>query len=307
MNVAEMVNELSLRLVDASSVNFTDTLKVRALNNAQNEVARRVRKQYLTELQVLETGKTATSGEYALSSLSYDVFGGAQGIIAVKINDGDWCTDITQKDLKKVENIFLTGSINNPLYYVYQNKIYVSNGQTSPSIDIYYLKSPADMGYKYDASALASPAATGFLGDANQNLSTADDTYNGALIYSVNQDSYHVVTDYVGTTRTFTVSPAADSNFGDDEIYFVTMPWDDLDIAPATSDADMHIETCELNEALHNPIVDIAEAECWSVDANRAQYEAAMARAKVYIDTLNARYQEAAGIGTKGARRGTEA
>jgi len=98
MNVAEMVDSLGVRLADAAGTNFTDALKERVLNNAQKTGLPMVLKEYLTELQVIEESLTATSGVYALSSLTYSVYGGAQGIIKVKIHDGDYFHDITQKD-----------------------------------------------------------------------------------------------------------------------------------------------------------------------------------------------------------------
>jgi len=74
-------------------------------------------------------------------------------------------------------------------------------------------------------AALGAPAATGFVGDDGQGLSLVNDAYKGAVIYSVGYGSYHVVTAYVGASRTFTVSPAASGNFGASEtkeFYFVT-------------------------------------------------------------------------------------
>jgi len=196
--------------------------------------------------------------------------------------------------------MFLSRSGNNPLYYVYQNTIYVNNGQTNPSIDVYYLKAPADIKYKYDIGALAEAAGTGFIGDDGQNLSTKDDTYNGAVIRSTVQESFHVVTDYVGATRTFTVAPEADAVFEDDEIYFITSDFDTLSIGPSSSDADTVVETCQLNSALHLIVLDLAEAECWAIDAQPARQEAAVARAKLMAKALNERYVAASGIGTKG-------
>jgi len=303
MNVAEMINSLSVRLQDAAQVNFTDALLEQALNNAQKTALPTVLKEYLTELQWIQASLTATGGEYALSSLTYPVYGGAQGIVAVKIAGGDWCLDITQYDLKKIENMWLSGSINNPLYYVFQSKIYVTNGQTNPSIDVYYLKVPAEVRYKYDISEITIPVTTGFVGDDSQNLSSADDAYNGAVIKSTKQDSFHVVTAYSGVDRTFTVEPAAAVEFGDDEIYFITNDFDTLSIGPVIDDAAMDVETCQLNNALHVMTLDLAEAECWSIDAQPERQKAAEVRAAVIAKALNERYKRAAGIGTKGTNQ----
>ncbi len=301
MNVTEMVHTLSLRLEDAATINFTDAMKLQALNNGQVYAAHRLVKPYLTELQAVQESLTATSGEYAMSSLTYNVLGGEQGIVAVKINGGKWCTEISVKDLKKTENFYLAGTVNNPLYWVFNNIIYVSNGQTNPSIDVYYYKVPTDMIYKFDIGA--GTAKTAFLGDDNQNLSGIDTTYVGIVAYSVNQNSYHVVTAYVGATREFTVEPAAAVNWADDEIYFISNDFDLLAIEPSSSDADMEVETCALNKSLHELVVTLAEMECWQMDAQKNRADTADVIAKIIIDTLNGRYVEAEGIGTKGDYR----
>ena len=261
---------------------------------------RRLRDEYLTELQVIETGLTAAGGELSLGSLTYDVLRGAQGIKGVKLNGGDWCIKIDYMDVKKTENTFLAGSVENPLYYIFEDKIHVMSGQENPVIDVYYLKIPTDIFYKIDISADTTPSDTTFAGDPGQGLSSDDDAYNGAPIYSVNQDSYHVVTDYAGATRTFTVEPAASSNFGDDEIYFVTNDYDPLDIGPSATSTSEKVETCELNESLHELVITLAEAECWAMDAQLDRKDAAMQNAELIIKTLNDRYREAEGIGTKG-------
>lgn len=303
MNSTEMVNIEGLRLEDEKGSNFTDDTKLSALNNAQTNLAHKLKKPYLTELQEVEDSLTATSGEYALSSLNFDVLGGGQGILRVKINGGKYCTEIDRKDLKAMENFYTAGSINNPMYYVFENKIHISNGQTNPTIDVYYYKVPTDMIYVADISALGAPADTGFIGDDSQGLSAVDDTYNGIVVYSVNQESYHVVTDYVGETRTFTVSPAADANFGDDEITFIANEFDNLSIKPSSTDASLKVVTCDLNPSLHSLVIDIAEAECWAMDAEIDRKNAATQMADLVVTTLNDQYVEAEGIGTDGVYR----
>lgn len=300
MNAVMMDNSLGLRLESPDGNDFTSSMKMKTLNNAQSYLAQKLNKEYLTELQVADETKTATAGVYTLSSLTYDVLGGAQGILAVKINDGKWCTRHDLSEIKDTENFYLAGSENNPLYYVYKDQIYVTNGQTNPVIDIYYLKNPTTMEGVYDISALGSPATTGFLGDDSQYLSAIDDTYNGALVHSINQDSYHVVTDYTGATRTFVISPAADANFGDDEIEFITHDFDTLSIGPSATDADAYVETCVLNKSLHELVVTLAEAECWAMDAQLDRKDAAVTQAELIIKTLNDRVEKRKGMGTKG-------
>ena len=59
---------------------------------------------------------------------------------------------------------------------------------------------------------------------------------------------------------------------------------------------------CELNVAMHEIIVDLAESQLWKMDAKVDRAGAAFGNAKAQIDALNARYPAEApsGIGTKG-------
>ena len=59
---------------------------------------------------------------------------------------------------------------------------------------------------------------------------------------------------------------------------------------------------CELNIALHEIVVDLAESQLWKMDAKVDRAGAAFGNAKAQIDALNARYPAEApsGIGTKG-------
>lgn len=307
MNVTDMMNVLSLRLEDASNTTFPEAAKLKALNNAQNRLVHQLHNGYLTELQVLQTSLTATSGEYAMSSLNFDVLKGDQGILKVKINGDLYCTRIGIQQLKTQENQYYKGSVKNPVYWVFKSTIYVSNGQTNPSIDVYYLKTPTPLIHKVDISAHSTPSTTAFLGDTAQNLSADDDQYNGAVIYSVNQGSYHVVTAYdaVGAVpgtddRAFTVDPAAAANFGDDEIWFVTKNFDSLSIAPTATSTAEYVETSELNESLHETVITLAESELWAMDAQYNRKAAAQEMAHMMIDALNARYVAPSGIGTVG-------
>ena len=70
--------------------------------------------------------------------------------------------------------------------------------------------------------------------------------------------------------------------------------------APADIAADA-VE-CELNVAMHESVVDLAESQLWKMDAKVDRAGSAFGNAKAQIDALNARYPAEApsGIGTKG-------
>jgi hypothetical protein len=300
MNTAYMTQFLSLRLEDAKTTKFSPATLIKALNNGQDYLCQQIRKEYLSALQVIDAQKTATNGEYALSSLTYDVLHGSQGIRKVKIYGGQYCTRIDITERKKEENSYLSGSSNNPLYYVKDNKIYVSNGTTSPVIDIYYYKNPNPLMYYFTTTATSPAAKDTFIGDDNQGLSAIDDKYNGIPVYSVTQGSHHIVTDYVGTSRTFTVSPDATANFGTEIMYFIRRPeLDGYSVKPAATDADLYLETSELNFALQEVIMSLAEAQLWSMDSKIDRRTNAKAMAELVIETLNQSYIPPAGIGTR--------
>ena len=91
MNVQQMMSILSLRLEDAANLSFSDAMKVKALNNANNNICHKLHYNYLTELQILESDVDADSGYMAMSSLKYNVLRGSQGILKVKINGDLFC------------------------------------------------------------------------------------------------------------------------------------------------------------------------------------------------------------------------
>jgi len=297
MDVQTMIGQLGLRLEDADKVKFTDALKLDALNNAQLKVANFLHNAYLTELQVLKEDVTATAGkvEMTVANLDYGVLKGAEGILKVRIKDGLYCNMIDLDDLKRTENAYLAGTLQNPLAWVFQNHIYVSNGQTNPAIDVYFLKIPSTLRYKF-TSDQADDGASDVLFDGleGEGLSAVNDTYNGAVIYNITKGSYHVVTDYDGTKLMFTVEPAAAANFAEEEeMYFITHSFDLINL--------VGIE-CDLNEALIELVLEMAESACWSMDEKASRSADVEKKALGVIAVLNERYAPRAGIGTRGER-----
>ena len=290
MNVDSMLNLLALRLQDPKNSVFPQPFKLRALNNAQVTLAQLLHNSYLTELQYIDEDKTATSGELALSELTHDVLRGAEGILKLKIKDGLYCIEQSVEELKATENTFLVGSDGNPLYYLFQNKIYMLTTIAAPHIDVFYLKMPTQLISKYTITEIAIPTATEFIVDADQGLDeTTNDIYKGAVVYSVDQQSYHVVTAYTAATRTFTVSPAADTNFETaQEVQFLTHSLDTLHLTG--------IE-CDLNESLHELIVSFAEAECWAKSGELDRRTSALNSAFAEVKVLNERYTAPENIG----------
>ncbi|MAE81134.1 MAG: hypothetical protein CMB80_00255 [Flammeovirgaceae bacterium] len=143
----EMLSTLGLRLEDPSESSFTQAAKLDALNIAQKSVVNLIHNAYLGELQVIDEGKAMTDNTIDLSAngdLSEEVM--RNGIIAVYDSTDDvWCTMIDPGDQKRLENSYLAGSAANPVAYVFSNKLFVDGPGATDTVDVWYLRSPADI------------------------------------------------------------------------------------------------------------------------------------------------------------------
>ena len=143
----DMLSTLGLRLEDPSESSFTQAAKLDALNIAQKSVVNLIHNAYLGELQVIDEGKAMTDNAIDLSAngdLSEEVM--RNGIIAVyDSTDSVWCTMIDPCDQKRLENSYLAGSAANPVAYVFSNKLFVDGPGATDTVDVWYLRSPADI------------------------------------------------------------------------------------------------------------------------------------------------------------------
>ena len=203
----EMLSTLGLRLEDPAESNFTQSAKLDALNIAQRSVVNLVHNAYLTDLQVIDATRTMSGGNLAFTGLTNIPI--RNGIVAVKATGGKWATMIEPTDLKRLENTYLAGSTQNPIAYVFTEKIYVEGISGTANIDVWYMKAPTAI------------AASG--------------------------------------------------------------------------------TECELNIALHESVIDMAESQLWKMDAKVDRANAAYANAVAQLEALNARYaaEGPTGIGTQ--------
>jgi len=143
----EMLSTLGLRLEDPSESSFTQAAKLDALNIAQKSVVNLIHNAYLGELQVIDESKTMTANAIDISvggDLSEEVM--RNGIIAVYDSTDDvWCTMIDPGDQKRLENSYLAGSTTNPVAYVFSDKLFVDGPGATDDVDVWYLRSPADI------------------------------------------------------------------------------------------------------------------------------------------------------------------
>jgi hypothetical protein len=289
MTVQDMLDNLGLRLEDPDKKLYPESFKLQCLENAQLVMASLLPNDLLTNLEVTDTNDTPSSGKVALSSLTYDVLKGIMGIIAVKDYTGLWCNPVGLKDLKKTENSFHASSTQNPMYYLFANGIWPL--PTTLVIDTYYLKMPKPLRHAFTMVADNPLSTTTFIGNASQGLSAEADVYNGAVIYSIATNKYHVITDYAVTTRTFTVSPDRDGATTwstADTFYFVTHDYFLMNLANVT---------CELDVSYHDTIVTLAEVECWLRKGAIDRASAALQTGYDNIQTIIARREVITGIG----------
>jgi hypothetical protein len=143
----EMLSTLGLRLEDPSESSFTSAAKLDALNIAQKSVVNLIHNAYLGELQVIDETVTMTANALDISiggDLTEEVM--RNGIIAVyDATDGVWCTMIDPGDQKRLENSYLAGSASNPVAYIFSNKLFVDGPGATDDVDVWYLRSPADI------------------------------------------------------------------------------------------------------------------------------------------------------------------
>lgn len=297
MTVRDMVDELSLRLIDAAKGKFPDKFKWECLNLSQYYVVNMLNPSYLTELVVCDSNKTVTSGALALTGLTKKPLRGCEGIIDVQVYTGLYCNMIGLDDLKKEENSYLDGSTTYPMAWLFSNTIRTIP-TTISAVNVDYMIIPPPLMHAFTFAGAGISAGNKFAIDASQNIVETDDFYNGAVIYiaSATVDGaplYEVVTDYTGITREMTVSQNQLTDYEAGTFYFIP-----------TADHDFHLTNlenvyCTLDASLHELVIDIAEALCWKVPGDSLRVKEALDNALEQIKSLNSSVLVAEGIGTK--------
>lgn len=292
MTTQEMIEQLGLQTEDEDHVRNPELIKQRALSNATLALCQTLRNEYLDELKEKAAGVELTSGEYALSSLDYTVLRSGAGILKVKIKDGKWCTKQELEDQKVTENPSLRGSLRNPLFMIHENKIIVSTGGLATHIDIYYIRNPNPLLHTFTLGVDGGGSKTIFRGSADEGLDeSADDIYNGAVVYITQESFYAVVKDYAKTNRVFTIfRDDAAANLDSGSFYFATAPF-------KIDGLENHF--CELNPSLHPLVLLLAEGELWARDKKLDRKEAALGKVKDEVVILNARYEPSPGVGRR--------
>jgi len=291
MYVSDAITQLGLRVEDADKKKFPEKLRREVLEYSQVKIANMLHNAYLTELEYLVSNKTASPDVYLLSSLPYKVLRGAEGILKVKLTSGRYCTRIDIKDLKRLENTYIAGTDDNPLYYVFEDKIYVKTTVTEPHIDIYYLKLPLPLYYPF---TITTGMDTTKFTCSYFSTTYEDDYFNGALLYCLEKGSYHIVTKYTKSSNTVEVLPAAGTAFiTNHHFYLLHHPTVDVELIALSA------TSFDLNDSLEDLILDYAESELWKITADIDRRNSTLEKVISQIKTLNDKYRVAEGIGTQ--------
>jgi hypothetical protein len=145
----EMITSMGLRMEDPAQTVFTQATVLDALNIAQKTVVNLIDNRYLQELETIANNKTAGAGARWSTCTYATAFGSAlpvrNGITGVFDETNDkWCTLIEHKDIKDLENTYLSGTATNPVAFSFDETIYVQP-TSCVLIDVWYIKAPTDL------------------------------------------------------------------------------------------------------------------------------------------------------------------
>lgn len=291
--VGSIINQIAAKTEDSGNAVFTRAQILESLDLQQTPVMSFLDKGYWTPLEAKKASLSCTSGVSALTAaqLGYDVFGGRQGIMRVKITGGRYCTEVRPEQLNRYQaGGGMDASIMNPLWWVEANQLNVDCGSTvtNPVVDVLFYRKPNTL---KDVFTMTTASSTTSFTVVDSDLSTVDDTYNGAVIYCITNNTYHVITDYTGSPKTFTVSPAkSGANFlSTDTFYFVSHDFDQLGLAGVQTDVPI---------AAIPALIEMTCSDLWARDNRLDRAVDASNRAISMINILNERVKNIKGLGT---------
>lgn len=158
MTTAEMNTILGDRMEDSAGDLFSDTIKERYLNRAQDKVIQALNPHLLTDLHVIKTGismstdndvdthfksyfvPTEASGSPSVGDLDSNPFGGPLGILGIRINDSNFIRKVSFDMVKDFSTGYVSFNGTEPVYFVFKGRIYIYNN--TANVDCYYLKEP---------------------------------------------------------------------------------------------------------------------------------------------------------------------
>lgn len=168
-----MLTVLGDRLEDTSGDLFSDTLKLRYLNIAQDKLIQLLNPHLLSDLQTLKVNiSLSTDTEVDTHFKSYFVpnnstlgavpFGGALGVIGIRVSNDMFIRKISFDMAKDFSTGYVGFSATEPVYFVFKNRIYIYN--TTANVDCYFIQEPTA------------------LSDATDNISDLNAIFHDALV-----------------------------------------------------------------------------------------------------------------------------
>ena len=151
MTTAAMLTVLGDRLEDTAGDLYSDTVKLRYLNIAQDKLIQLLNPHLLTELQVIKTNiSLLTDNDVDSHFKSYFVpdsstltsapFGGALGVIGIRVSNDMFIRKISFDMAKDFSTGYVGFSATEPVYFVFKNRIYIYN--ITANVDCYFIKTP---------------------------------------------------------------------------------------------------------------------------------------------------------------------
>jgi len=152
MTTATMLTILGDRMEDSAGDLFSDTVKERYLNRAQDKVIQALNPHLLTDLHVLVTGiSMITDNDVDTHFKSYfiptqagalasDPFGGPLGILGIRIASSNFIRKISFDMAKDFTTGYVSFSGTEPVYFIFKGRIYIYNN--TANVDCYYIKEP---------------------------------------------------------------------------------------------------------------------------------------------------------------------
>jgi len=188
-----MLTILGDRMEDSAGDLFSDTVKLRYLNRAQDRLIQSLNRHLLTDLHVLVTGismRTDNDVDTFFKSyfiptqaqdLASDPFGGPLGILGVRIANSEFIRKVSFEIVKDFSTGYVSFSSTEPVYFIFKNRIYIYNN--SANVDCYYIKTPTVLAVDNtsDLNALFHDAILEFAEAELWRLSDKPDRMNTAM------------------------------------------------------------------------------------------------------------------------------
>jgi hypothetical protein len=280
----EMLSTLGLRLEDPEESSFTQTAKLDALNIAQKSVVNLIHNAYLTDLQVLDRSK-AVDGIGSLTITTAGV-GYSAGTLSATGGSGSGFAGT----YSVTSGAITTVTITNP-----------GSGYTSvPTVVISGSNGVGETDAVITAALGGSLPFAGLTNTPIRNgVVSVKDVSGGKFCTMIEPgDVKRLENTYLAGSSSNPVAYVFQEKIFIEPTSVATV---DVWYMKAPTDLAASSVECELNVALHESVVDMAESQLWKMDAKVDRAAAAYGSATAQIQALNARYPAEAptGIGTK--------